>query len=122
MATASASAASSVAGFAFGSKTFTIMRTWPFSPRPAPTIDFFTRLGAYSATGKPASAGPRRRSAPPRPRAFSRAGPGRARAAGDVGQRIAGDLDPAPAGAAEAGIDAQDSNRACGHGPINKPG
>ena len=33
------------------------MRTCPLSPWPAPTIDFFTTLGAYSATASPARAG-----------------------------------------------------------------
>ena len=33
------------------------MRICAFSPWPAPTIVFFTRLGAYSATVKPARAG-----------------------------------------------------------------
>src|SRR5215471_21675760 len=54
---ASASAASSDCGSAFGKSTLTIMRICTFSQWPAPTIVFFTRFGAYSATGKPASAG-----------------------------------------------------------------
>ena len=54
---ASASAASSDCGSAFGSSTPIIMRICTFSPWPAPTMVFFTRLGAYSATGSPASAG-----------------------------------------------------------------
>src|SRR5215831_16251421 len=54
---ASASAASSDCGSALGKSTLTIMRIWTFSLWPAPTIVFFTKLGAYSATGSPASAG-----------------------------------------------------------------
>ena len=54
---ASASAASSLCGSAFGSKTPIIMRICAFSPWPAPTTVFFTWLGAYSATGNPARAG-----------------------------------------------------------------
>ncbi len=50
---ASASAASSLCGDAFGSSTPIIMRICALSPWPAPTIDFFTRFGAYSATLKP---------------------------------------------------------------------
>ena len=50
---ASASAASSVFGSAFGSSTPIIMRICAFSAWPAPTMVFFTRLGAYSATGRP---------------------------------------------------------------------
>src|SRR3984893_9177188 len=54
---ASPSAASSDGASAFGSSTPIIMRTCPFSPWPVPTMVFFTRLGAYSATGRPAMAG-----------------------------------------------------------------
>src|SRR5205814_7187250 len=54
---ASASAASSFSGTAFGSSTPIIMRICAFSQWPAPTMVFFTRLGAYSATGRPAIAG-----------------------------------------------------------------
>src|SRR5262249_53696302 len=56
-ATASASAASSEAGSALGNKTPIIIRTCALSPWPAPTMLFFTRFGAYSATGTPALAG-----------------------------------------------------------------
>ena len=44
-------------GSALGSSTPSIMRICAFSPWPAPTMVFFTRLGAYSATGSPAIAG-----------------------------------------------------------------
>src|SRR5215475_1321800 len=54
---ASASAASSDCGSAFGSSTPIIMRICAFSQWPAPTIVFFTRFGAYSATVRPAIAG-----------------------------------------------------------------
>src|SRR6516164_1396780 len=54
---ASASAASSERGSAFGSSTEIIIRTCAFSPCPTPTMVFFTRLGAYSETGTPAIAG-----------------------------------------------------------------
>src|SRR4029079_18182357 len=54
---ASASAASSDCGSAFGSSTLTIMRICAFSQWPAPTMVFLTRLGAYSATESPAIAG-----------------------------------------------------------------
>src|SRR5262249_46468123 len=54
---ARASAASSDCGSAFGSSTPIIMRICAFSLWPAPTMVFFTRLGAYSATGSPAIAG-----------------------------------------------------------------
>ena len=50
---ARASAASSDAGSAFGSNTPIIMRICAFSQWPAPTMVFFTRLGAYSATAQP---------------------------------------------------------------------
>src|SRR6266568_4111321 len=53
---ASASAASSVSGSAFGSSTPIIIRIWALSAWPAPTMVFFTRLGAYSATSSPACA------------------------------------------------------------------
>src|SRR5262249_45960421 len=56
-ATASASAASSLSGEALGNRTPIIIRICAFSPWPAPTIVFFTRFGAYSATGTPALAG-----------------------------------------------------------------
>ena len=36
--------------------------------------------------------------------------------------RVAVDLDHAPAGAAEAGIDAEDANRVPGHHPVDSPG
>ena len=42
---------------AFGSSTAIILRTCTFSARPAPTMDFLTRFGAYSATSNPACAG-----------------------------------------------------------------
>src|SRR5438477_599018 len=51
---ASASAASSFSGTAFGSSTPIIMRICALSQWPAPTMVFFTRLGAYSATMIPA--------------------------------------------------------------------
>ena len=54
---ASASAASSDCGSAFGSSTPIIMRICAFSAWPAPTMVFFTRFGAYSATSRPAFAG-----------------------------------------------------------------
>src|SRR5258708_34491715 len=54
---ASASAASWVRGSALGSSTPIIMRICAFSPCPAPMMVFFTRLGAYSETGRPAIAG-----------------------------------------------------------------
>src|SRR2546423_14235493 len=54
---ASASAASSDCGSALGSSTPIIMRICAFSAWPVPTIVFFTRLGAYSATLTPAFAG-----------------------------------------------------------------
>ena len=50
---ASASAASCVGGSAFGSSTPSIRRICSFSLWPAPTMVFFTRLGAYSATEMP---------------------------------------------------------------------
>jgi hypothetical protein len=40
-----------------GSSTPIIMRICAFSLWPAPTMVFFTKLGAYSATGRPAIAG-----------------------------------------------------------------
>ena len=46
-----------ICGSAFGSSTPTIMRICAFSAWPAPTMVFFTRFGAYSATGTPAFAG-----------------------------------------------------------------
>ena len=54
---ASASAASCVGGSALGSSTRSIKRICSFSQWPAPTMVFFTRLGAYSATEIPARAG-----------------------------------------------------------------
>ena len=54
---ASASAASSDSGAAFGSSTPIIMRICALSPWPAPTTVFFTKFGAYSATVSPARAG-----------------------------------------------------------------
>src|SRR5690606_12272125 len=57
IAMAIASAASSVSKLAFGSKTFTIMWICFLSPWPTPITDFFTALGAYSATRRPARAG-----------------------------------------------------------------
>src|SRR6185437_7417809 len=54
---ASASAASSDCGDAFGSSTPIIMRICALSPCPAPTTVFLTTLGAYSATDSPARAG-----------------------------------------------------------------
>ncbi len=150
---ASASAASWDAGSAFGSSTPIIIRTCVLSPWPAPTMLFFTRFGAYSATGTPALAG----TTMAMPRAWPSlsvalrvlvdegrldgglVGPefvenahqpvmdgekphgeriaivGRHRAAADKVKPIAGNLDHAPAGAAEPGIDAENANRA-GHG------
>src|SRR5262249_60631591 len=55
-ATASASAASSLSGEALGNRTPIIIRICAFSPWPAPTIVFFTRFRANSATGTPALA------------------------------------------------------------------
>ena len=40
-----------------GSRRPTIMAIWCLSAWPAPTTDFFTRLAAYSNTGRPARAG-----------------------------------------------------------------
>src|SRR5262245_23412243 len=54
---ASASAASSLCGEAFGNNTPTIIRICTFSPWPAPTTVFFMTFGAYSATVSPALAG-----------------------------------------------------------------
>src|SRR5262249_9615427 len=65
-ATASASAGAPMSGEALGNRTPIIIRICAFSPWPAPTIVFFTRFGAYSATGTPALAGTKR--APPRAR------------------------------------------------------
>ena len=40
-----------------GSRRPTIMAIWRLSAWPAPVTDFFTRLAAYSNTGRPARAG-----------------------------------------------------------------
>ena len=50
---ASASIESAELSSARGSSTFTMCFTWSFSACPAPTTDFFTTLGAYSATLMP---------------------------------------------------------------------
>ena len=61
---ASASAASSDCGSAFGSSTPTINLICAFSAWPAPTMVFFTRFGAYSATLQACLGGHQHRDAP----------------------------------------------------------
>src|ERR1700730_14173555 len=150
MAMASASAASGYFGSAFGSKIFSITRIWCLSAWPAPTTVFLTWFGAYSATEMPniagasiatprawpsfrvatpslltkvcstaASAGLKSPSTEGRP--FGRS----PRAATDERQPVAVDLDHAPAGAAQARIDAKDAqgmaNRLRCHGLVITP-
>ncbi len=156
---ASASAASWLGGSAFGSSTRSISLICSFSQWPAPTMVFFTRLGAYSATAIPARAGissatPRAwpslsvalaslltkvastaassgdelldhlrepvvdRHQPLGERALVAGGD---RAAGHEDQPVAGNVDHAPAGAAEPGIDAENANRTASHRSGDNP-
>ena len=156
---ASASAASSDCGSAFGSSTPIIMRICAFSAWPAPTMVFFTRFGAYSATR---TAGLRRHQQRDAARLAELQRRGRVavdegrldrrlvgpefvddarepvmdrhqplgqrqlvvgldRTAGQVDQPVALAGDQAPAGAAEARIDAEDANRLCHRGPLIAP-
>ncbi len=147
---ASASAASSERGSALGSSTPIIMRTCALSPWPAPTMLFFTRFGAYSATGTPALRrhyhGDAARLAEferrlgvlvdegrldrrlvglkfvenarkpvvngEQPHRKTILSAGRHRAAAEECEPVAGNLDDAPASAAEPRIDAENANRA----------
>src|ERR1700730_9382310 len=114
------------------------MRICAFSLWPAPTIVFFTRFGAYSATGRPAIAGTH--TAMPRawpllsgatgacggvlggaPRRAPLLLERRTRPASSEAQPVAVERHHAPAGAAKPGIDAEDPNQVAHDRPLIAP-